>query len=74
MSGAEALAAFATACNVMQVIGFVQDGVQVGKAIYETGCLDPNLAQTTDCLTEGLEKPKNSLENVHPSLKKNRSC
>ncbi|PHH90563.1 hypothetical protein CDD83_3289 [Cordyceps sp. RAO-2017] len=58
----EALAAFGLACNVMQVIGFVHDGAQVGKTIYETGCLDPSLAEATSCLSKGVEDLELSIE------------
>ncbi len=68
MSGLEALAAFGLACNVLQVINFVQEGVQIGKTIYDTGCLDPNLADTTDCLTRGLDGLKKSLETATKPL------
>lgn len=66
MSGAEALAVFGIVCNVMQVIGFVQDGVHMAKVIYNTKCLDPKLAQTTDYIKEGLERLKDSLEKGRP--------
>lgn len=66
MSGAEALAAFGIACNVMQVVGFVQDGVHMSKAIYETGSLDPQLARTTSYLTESSEGLRDSLGHVLP--------
>ncbi len=66
MSGIEALAAFGIACNVMQVISFAHNAVHIGKAIYETGSLDPTLAQTTHCLAQGLERLKTSLENQPP--------
>lgn len=66
MSGAEALAAFGLACNVMQVIGFVQDGAHMCKTIYETGSLDPQLAQTTRYITESLERLRESLGHVLP--------
>lgn len=68
MSGAEALATFGVVCNVMQVIGFVQDGAHMAKAIYKTGSLDPNLAQTTDYIKEGLERLKDSLEKGKPLI------
>ncbi|KAM4058922.1 hypothetical protein HRG_008201 [Hirsutella rhossiliensis] len=68
MSGLEVLAAFGLACNVMQVIGFVHEGVQVGKTIYDTGCLDPSLADATDCLAKGLEDLKRSLETTPKPL------
>ncbi|KAJ5710659.1 hypothetical protein N7488_004815 [Penicillium malachiteum] len=54
---AEALAAFGVACNFMQLIGFVKD---------RTGSLDPNLAQTTEYLTTGLEKLEISLVQFQP--------
>ena len=68
----EALVAFGLACNVMQVIGFVKDGIQVSKAIYETGCLDPHLAQTTNYLTESLETLRSSLSRVSPLRKEDQ--
>jgi hypothetical protein len=63
MSGAESLAIFGIACNIMQVIGMAQDATHMIKAIYQSGSLDPDLAQTTDCIEGGLERLKNSLEN-----------
>lgn len=63
MSGAEALAVFSIVCNVMQVIGFVQNGAHMAKAIYKTGSLDSDLGQTTDYIKGGLERLKTSLEN-----------
>ncbi|KUL89911.1 hypothetical protein ZTR_02832 [Talaromyces verruculosus] len=62
MSGAESLAIFGIACNVMQVIGCAQDAVHMIKAIYQSGSMDPDLAQTTDYMKGGLERLKNSLE------------
>jgi hypothetical protein len=66
MSSAEALAVFGIVCNVMQVIGFVQDGAHMAKAIYKTRSLDPNLAQTADYIQGGLERLKDSLEKGRP--------
>ncbi|OOQ84423.1 hypothetical protein PEBR_30443 [Penicillium brasilianum] len=66
MSGAEALVAFGLACNVMQVIGFVQDGAHMCKTIYGTGSLDPQLAQTTRYIAESLERLRESLGHVLP--------
>ncbi|KAF4177918.1 hypothetical protein CNMCM8927_008970 [Aspergillus lentulus] len=66
MSGAEALTVFGLVCNVMQVIGFVQDGAHLAKAIYKYGSLDPNLAQTSDYIKEGLERLRDSLEKGRP--------
>jgi hypothetical protein len=68
MSGAEALAVFGIVCNVMQVIGFVQDGAHMAKAIYKTKSLDPNLAQMTDYIKGGLERLKDSLERGKPLI------
>ncbi|KAI7972609.1 hypothetical protein EIK77_009072 [Talaromyces pinophilus] len=66
MSGAESLAIFGIACNVMQVIGCAQDAAHLIKAIYQTGFMDPDLAQTTDYMKGGLERLKDSLEKRKP--------
>ncbi|KAJ6032484.1 hypothetical protein N7540_003216 [Penicillium herquei] len=50
----------------MQLIGFVKDGVHVCKSIYETGSLDPNLAETTEYLAKGLGKLEVSLGQFRP--------
>ncbi|OKL57442.1 hypothetical protein UA08_07168 [Talaromyces atroroseus] len=66
MSGAEALTIFGLVCNVMQVIGFVQDGAHMAKAIYNYGSLDPHLAQTSNYIKGGLERLRESLEKGRP--------
>jgi len=66
----EALAAFGLACNVMQVINFVHEAAQVGKTIYDTGSLDPNLADTTEGLTKSLEGLKTAMDKAPVPLTK----
>ncbi|UNI23438.1 hypothetical protein JDV02_009255 [Purpureocillium takamizusanense] len=66
----EALVAFGLACNVMQVINFAHEAVKVGKTIYETGSLDPDLAATTGSLTNSFEDLKTALEKAPKPLSK----
>ncbi|KAJ3499554.1 hypothetical protein NLG97_g257 [Lecanicillium saksenae] len=47
----EALAIFGIACNVLQVIGSVEQAIKLGRAIYKTGSLDPELERNTDALS-----------------------
>lgn len=74
MSGAEALVVFGIVYNIMQVIGFVQDGMHIAKVFYKTGSLDSNLAQTSGYLKGGLERLTDSLEKERPHIKTSRSC
>jgi hypothetical protein len=48
MSGAESLAIFGIACNVMQVINFAHDTITVFKQLHDEGCADPSLRKAAD--------------------------
>jgi len=46
--GAESLAIFGIACNVMQVISFAHDSITVFKQLHHEGCADPSLRKAAD--------------------------
>jgi hypothetical protein len=48
MSGAESLAIFGIACNVMQVISFAHNSITVFKQLHHEGCADPSLRKAAD--------------------------
>jgi hypothetical protein len=48
MSGAESLAIFGIACNVMQVISFAHDCITFFKQLRDEGCADPSLRKAAD--------------------------
>ncbi|OAQ76217.1 NACHT domain-containing protein [Purpureocillium lilacinum] len=54
----------------MQVINFVHEAAQVGKTIYDTGSLDPSLADTTEDLTKSLEGLKTAMDKAPVPLTK----
>ena len=48
MLGAESLAIFGIACNVMQVISFAHDSIAVFKQLHHEGSADPRLRKAAD--------------------------
>ncbi|KAJ6787226.1 hypothetical protein PWT90_07861 [Aphanocladium album] len=58
----EALAIFGIVCNVLQVIGSVEQAIKLGRAIYKSGSLDPELERNIDTLSICIQDLRMSLE------------
>ncbi len=46
----EALALFGIACNVLQVLGSVEQAIRLGRTIYKKRSVDPELARNIAAL------------------------
>lgn len=58
MSGLEAVAAFALACNILQVIGVAHETIRVAKQVYENGELNPALKDHATHLDDIVQRVK----------------
>ena len=61
MSGAESLAIFGIACNVMQVINFAHDSITFFKQLHDEGCADPSLRKTADQMRDATKSLVDSI-------------
>ena len=61
MSGAESLAIFGIACNVMQVISFAHDSVKFFKQLHDEGCADPSLRKAADQMRDATKSLVDSI-------------
>jgi hypothetical protein len=66
MSGAESLAIFGIACNVMQVISFAHDSITFFKQLHDEGCADPILRKAADQMRDATKSLVDSI-NVNGS-------
>jgi hypothetical protein len=66
MSGAESLAIFGIACNVMQVISFAHDSITFFKQLHDEGCADPTLRKAADQMRDATKSLVDSI-NVNSS-------
>jgi hypothetical protein len=61
MSGAESLAIFGIACNVMQVISFAHDSITFFKQLHDEGCADPILRKAADQMRDATKSLMDSI-------------
>ena len=61
MSGAESLAIFGIACNVMQVISFAHDSITFFKQLHDERCADPSLRKAADQMRDATKSLVDSI-------------
>ncbi|OAA79332.1 hypothetical protein LEL_02818 [Akanthomyces lecanii RCEF 1005] len=59
----EALAVFGIACNVLQVLGSVEQAIRLGRTIYKKRSVDPELARNIAALNTCIQGLDSSLQN-----------
>lgn len=59
----ETLAIFGIACNVLQVLGSVEQAIKLGRTIYKKSSVDPELARNIAALNTCMQELDLSLQN-----------
>ncbi len=54
---------FGLTCNVLQVISFTEQAIKLGRTLYESGSVDPELARNTDALNTCMQDLNMCLQN-----------